>query len=591
MLLAGMVASLAVGSAVTVQAAEADPRDDSSPWAMCSGAEWSNDFPKFNPLLDQAGIKWLRAWPEWQETQPRQGEWVWETSDKRVANAKANHIHLVGVFHYFAKWSSADGGTRKGPVKDMQFWKDYVGESVKRYKADVKYWEVWNEVNGSFYEGSEGAQRAKEYADLVVAAYDAAKKADPTAQIGLSMASTDIGFLDLTIQAGAAGHFDFIAVHPYENLDAMRYGDEPGFLTLGNTLRQMLAANKQNVNTPLWITEIGSGAPPKPEPKADARQADMLVKSYILPLVQGFSRIFWFEIRGPLYGEESFNLLREDWSPRPSYVALKTMTTVLGPEPEYLGWLNLGKGGHGFAFRNAGKSVLVAWALPGREEQVSFASPVKLTDLTGRESPLAAGKKLALTSTPVFLGDLPENLVKEARANRDKAFPWGGDYSQAAAITCRLGETNVDEGLRQVFLRKDHENRMMPATADGEPCRRVVSKDKDNSVGYFRADTGFVPYGTQALDITVVARRAASDQPAELALTYEKREGYKDFIKGGERWSIPAGKGWQEHTWHVTDACFANCWGWHIGLISAGDTKEFLIKEIRVTKATKPPTP
>ena len=47
-------------------------------------------------------------------------------------------------------WASADGGTRKFPIKDIQYWREYVSGTVGRYKDDVKYWEVWNEFNGGF---------------------------------------------------------------------------------------------------------------------------------------------------------------------------------------------------------------------------------------------------------------------------------------------------------------------------------------------------------------------------------------------------------------------------------------------------------
>ena len=143
----------------------------------------------------------------------------------------------------------------------------------------------------------------KDYAELVVTAYNAAKKVDPDAKIGLSVANFDVGFLDAVIKAGAADHFDFICVHPYENLGAVADGGEVGYLSLAGNLRKMLAANKQRQDIPLWITEIGFQAPIKPEAKGDAEQADMLAKAYVLSLAQGFDRIFWFEARGPAYGK------------------------------------------------------------------------------------------------------------------------------------------------------------------------------------------------------------------------------------------------------------------------------------------------
>ncbi len=163
----------------------------------------------------------------------------------------------------------------------------------------MKYWEVWNEFNGSF---GDSKNKVKDYAELVVTAYDAAKKVDPTAKIGLSVANFDVGFLDAVIKAGAADHFDFICVHPYENLGAVAEGGEVGYLSLADNLRKMLAANKQRTDMPLWITEVGFPAPIKAESKGDAEQADMLAKAYLLSLAQGFDRIFWFEARGPSYG-------------------------------------------------------------------------------------------------------------------------------------------------------------------------------------------------------------------------------------------------------------------------------------------------
>jgi len=48
-------------------------RDDASPWGLGTGAEWLGEHPKFNPMLHQAGLRWIRLFPEWQTIQPGQG--------------------------------------------------------------------------------------------------------------------------------------------------------------------------------------------------------------------------------------------------------------------------------------------------------------------------------------------------------------------------------------------------------------------------------------------------------------------------------------------------------------------------------------
>ncbi len=101
------------------QPALIDQRDDLSPWGVASGAEWFNDYPVFNPMLKQAGVRWLRGFYEWQLIQPTQDSWNFTPSDRLLQDAQANGLHLTGVFAYFAPWASADGGTRKFPIKNI----------------------------------------------------------------------------------------------------------------------------------------------------------------------------------------------------------------------------------------------------------------------------------------------------------------------------------------------------------------------------------------------------------------------------------------------------------------------------------------
>jgi len=562
---------------VSPLATNQDPRDDGSPWGMGSSGEWEGAYPKFNPLLEQAGVRWVRLWNEWGGIEPKQGQFNWDSTDKIVADAKANHLHVLPIWCYFAPWASADGGTRKGPIKDMQFWRDYVSASVTRYHADIKYWEVWNEFNGSFYKG---INKPKEYADLVVAAYDTAKKIDPTAKIGMSVANFDVAFLDAAIKAGAADHFDFICVHPYENLGAVAGDGEMGYLSMAASLRKMLDDNKQKKDIPLWITEMGYSAPVNAEPKADDKQASTLVKGHLLAIAQGFQRIFWFEARGPSYGHGTdLGIIRADWSLRPAYDALKTMTTLLGPETKYEGWLDMGKGGYGFLFNNgAGGNVLAAWSPPGKEYKTTFTSEVHITDVTGKESPLAAGQELTLNNTPVFITHLPVDQIQLAQNNLGKPYPWGGDYAHASVVTCRLGAVNMEDGLKLTNLSTTTVENGLTETWRRSKC----SSGGEGFYIYFRADPQFAPFGTKNLKITVVVKRITPDKPAHMQLCYESLKGYRSAPGGAKE--IPADDKWHELTWTVNDANFVGQWGWNFRTDAGGSPNEFYIKEVRIEK-------
>jgi hypothetical protein len=565
-----------VGKAV---AAEEGSRDDKSPWGIASGAEWSGDYPKFNPLLDQAGVRWMRFFPEWQTLEPKRGEFNWHPADVLIANSKANHIRISGVFCFLAPWASADGGTRKFPIKDIQYWRDYVTASVTRYQKDIQYWEVYNEFNGSF---AEAANKPAVYAELVKESYLAAKKADPTSKIGISCANFDLGFFDASIKAGAADHFDFVCVHPYENLAALADGGEQGYLSLTASIRKMLADNKQKTDMPLWITETGFQAPIGPDAAKDALQADILVKGYILSIAAGFEKIFWFEARGPAYGKGTdHGIIRADWTPRPCYDALKKMTSLLGDEPKYLGWLNLAEGGFGFVFKGKSRDVLVAWAPKGAGKQLSFQAEVQVQGIAGEAKALPMGQALPLTQSPVFVLSLPPELLGLAKENMGKPFPWGGDYATAKEVSCVLGATNTEKGIVQTNPQTTQVVNMLDHSFRRSDIRNGALHGEGH-YAYFRVDSVFAPFGTKELEITVVAKRLAPDKPASFQITYESMSGYKG-AKG--RWEIPPGDQWVENTWKVSDANFVGGWGWNFRSDAGGSPNDFLIKEVRVKKA------
>ena len=551
-----------------------DRRDDSSPWGVASGAEWFSAYPIFSPILKEAGVHWLRGFYEWQTMQPKQGYWSFDLQDRLVENARTNNIHLIGTFAYFATWASANGGTRRFPIKDIGSWREYVTGMVGRYHTDIKYWEVWNEFNGSFAENG----TPEMYAELVREASVAAKKVDPTAEIGMSVANFDVSFLDAAIKVGAANHFDYICVHPYEKLDALSHDGEPAFLAMAGTLRRMLASNHQSADMPLWITEIGSQAPVIPNQQEDRVQADLLLKAYLLSIASGFQRVFWFEARGPSYGKQTdFGLIRPDMTPRPSYDALKAMIAILGPSPTVVGWLNMGDGGYGFLFDAQGKYVLAAWTPKEHKIDVTFAGDVRVTDLKSDLRVLEAGHTLHLTDAPELIVDIPTALVKEARSNKLKPYPWGADYARLKEVTVRLEAANIEKGIKQIN----------PETTLPESSWRRTDISRPDGEGhyiYFQVDPQFLPYGAKRIQITATVRRLLTDKAAGFSINYESQKGYVNT----SYFNIPQDSGWHEISWNVSDANFVGAWGWNFRLNAISSPNDFLIKEVRVKNIQSP---
>jgi hypothetical protein len=201
------------------------------------------------------------------------------------------------------------------------------------------------------------------------------------------------------------------------------------------------------------------------------------------------------------------------------------MTTRLGPEPRYLGWLDLGKGGYGFLFQGQKGNVLAAWSPAGKEYKVKFDAEVAMTDLAGKQLSLPAGQELVLTQRPVFISDVPADLVKQAQGNDGKPYPWGGDYANAKVVTCRLGAANTEDGLKQVNPKTTVVVNDLAESYRRPDFANPALKNEGRYV-YFRVAPQFVPFGTKELEITIVAKRLAPDKEAGMNLTYESMKGY-----------------------------------------------------------------
>jgi len=556
------------------------PANAGGAFGIASGAEWSGDHPRLFPLLREAGVTTVRQFPEWPGFQPAPGQWSFASGDRLILDARKNSLEIFGVLCYLAPFASSappgsDHGasTRTFPVKDMQYWRDYVEGVVTRYRRDVKYWEVYNEFNsGAFARNA----TVKDYVGLVRDAYTTAKRIDPQCKIGIGCADVDLSFLEQAIVQGAGGHFDFINVHPYSLMDAAMAGHEPVFLRMGENLRKMLAKTGQRKEIALWVSEIGRTATDQPEP--ERKQAEAIVKAYVLCFAQGIERVFWFEGRGPAYGAGGdFGIVRRDWTKRPSFEALRALTAALGPRPRYLGWHNPTGASYGFLFQGPAGPVLVAWASGDAGDRLRFPGAVTVTDLAGRSAAAPANEDVALTRAPVLISGLPAPLVAQARARGGEPFPWLKDYSKAETVSCQMGAANVESG---VALHDRGDGKTVVGLVEGAHVRRTDRANKMYYV-YFDVDDSYASVGDRELEITVVARRTDAAREAGCNIVYESATGYRNL---GEWFGIPAGEGWHRHTFRLKDANFANNWGWNFRLEAVASPSDFWVKEVIVKR-------
>jgi hypothetical protein len=554
---------LGVGWTVSGKPDEPAQEPGRGPWGLSSSAGSIRNHTEWLPRMSAAGVTTVRLFPEWRDIEPTKGTWKWDRADALVKAATDSKIEINGIL-----MGSSPGAksVHAFPMDDLDGWSRYVTAVVGRYKQ-IRYWEVWNEENGSF---NDGHHTTADYARLAATTYSAARTADARARVGLTVASFDAPYLNQTILAmakqGKPNSFDYLCIHPYEIADGL--GDPDGeipFLWMTLLLRDMLKSSAPDrANAEIWITEVARRVEKRKDhvvTEQDAARA--LAKIYTMAIAEGIARTEWFEAQDPIGEDQGFGLLSRDGTPRVSYTTFKTLTSRLGAVPKYEGWLALGRGGkgYGFVFRGEPAPLLVAWMPLGQTDKtVSFAADVEVIDaLSGATTMLKASQPLTLTDAPVLVAGVPPDLVKEARSHAGTNFPWGGDYAKARSVTLEPGSTEGANGVFQV------QRRATPTLKYADGSTGILVRG-DQEVSFY-CHPSFAHFRTNDYYVRVSVRRVAPGNVG-MNLHYEvaDSQGRSPYKNRGQWFGVTEKNDWQTYTWHVTDACFSKMWGYDFSL-------------------------
>lgn len=290
-------------------------------------------------MLEDAGASWARVGAYWPYAD-RNGKAArdWSTTDEHIAAAKRHNMTIVGAISGYAAWANGSKGDWYVPADPTEY-ANFVRDTVNRYKADVHYWEIWNEPNLNEFWAPTANPAG--YAKLLRAAYLAVKQADPTAKVVFGgICRNHYGYLNSVYTAlnaypdAAANNnfFDILAVHPYaddrapESTDPAQIwgGADRNFSGLPKMKQAMVAQG--DIDKHIIVTEFGWVVTDISWTKGvgTALQADYLKRAYAMAQDWPWlDAMMWYGFKNWNNEEAPYSIVNTDLSPRPAYNAMK----------------------------------------------------------------------------------------------------------------------------------------------------------------------------------------------------------------------------------------------------------------------------
>ena len=257
------------------------------------------------------GVRTVRRVFSWAEAQPAQDQPPsFAATDALVARAALNDIEILPIVMYAPAWARTDPNTFASPPANPSDYTAYLVQLVQRYgpngtfwtdhteipERPLRTWQIWNEPQLPYQWAGKDWEAG--YGQLLHAAHDALKKADPGCTIVLAGATNFAwdALESLYRKGSIKGQFDVAALHPYTG--------SAGRVVKAAELFKAVLKKHGDAKLPIWITELawpaskGKVTPPsglQALPTTAAGMATRLTRGYrLLMKSQIVQRAYWY---------------------------------------------------------------------------------------------------------------------------------------------------------------------------------------------------------------------------------------------------------------------------------------------------------
>jgi hypothetical protein len=374
-------------------------------------------------LIAAAGFRFIRMDFGWSGIEKKKGEYDWSGYAELLANLDRRGIRAVLILDYSNPLYEQEV-TSTNPLthqphqttaspqhpEGIAGFAAWAAAAAKRFHGRHVLWELWNEPNIDFWSPKPDVTQ---YTALALAACKAIRQADPQATIiGPASSGFPWEFLETFLKSGVLEYLDAVSVHPYREPHRAPETAAADYERLrGLIARYAPAAKKDRI--PILSGEWGYSSWQRGV--SMETQAAFAVRQQLVNLLQGVPLSIWYDWKNDgddiNENEHNFGTVMPDLSPKPAYVAIRTLTHELGDYGLARRVSLESERDYALLYTNApGKQKLAIWTL-GEPHGVSIqltGDPVGVAGTLGNgehfDAKIEDGRcNLELTTTPRYL--------------------------------------------------------------------------------------------------------------------------------------------------------------------------------------------
>jgi hypothetical protein len=378
-------------------------------------------------MLAASGARWVRMDFAWDEIEKAPLQYDFSEYDNLVRTLESYRLSPYFIFDYSNKLY--DNGMSPYTEEGRRAFARWAAASVEHFRGRGIIWEMYNEPNiQQFWRPKPNVH---DYILLALEVGEAIRTVAPgEAYIGPAAALVDFHFLDACFKAGLLNYWSAVSVHPYRQREPESAAEE------FRLLRQLIAAYAaKGKQVPIIAGEWGYSSTWNWQGMDEAKQGKLLAREFLNNFASGVPLTIWYDWHDdgadPKEPECHFGLVRFPYqsdspyvySPKPGYLALKTLTSFLNGY-RFSKRLPVGSPDDYVLLFARQKDVrLVAWTTSSAERKVVIPANwgrFSITDHLGQGLRPAAAHEgklgITLTDAPHYLVPKHPNKVLQKAA-------------------------------------------------------------------------------------------------------------------------------------------------------------------------------